>query len=352
MARYSRDFDEIASLGKGGYGQVFEVYHRLDGKRYAVKKIPLSRSRTQKLQTQEQLDHLLLELRTLARLDHPNILRYIGGWIEYSCDSRTALHDPAHVAGRRLLEAPPNSSSGAEFSIGNRCGSMAQIEFANEATPGQDVAVSETPRRSSDDSTSANYLSQGDDVPTVTIGGKDSAVLTLRIQMSVHPMTLSDFLVPPHPDSLLPRHCFHISSSLCLLLAILHGIDYLHSEGVVHRDMKPDNIFLNVRRSKTCAPGYVDVTTCKQCDNLQDDHVFINPRIGDFGLVTKISNCSGLPRADAAAVKAVGTEFYQPPRCNVVDEKVDVYALGVIAFELLWPLKTSELTVARPSHPK
>ncbi|TKA83188.1 hypothetical protein B0A55_00694 [Friedmanniomyces simplex] len=37
-SRYLRDFDELAVLGKGGYGIVYHVRNRLDGLQYAVKK--------------------------------------------------------------------------------------------------------------------------------------------------------------------------------------------------------------------------------------------------------------------------------------------------------------------------
>jgi serine/threonine protein kinase len=43
MSRYLREFSEIGMIGKGGYGKVYHVKHRLDGSDYAVKKIILSK---------------------------------------------------------------------------------------------------------------------------------------------------------------------------------------------------------------------------------------------------------------------------------------------------------------------
>jgi translation initiation factor 2-alpha kinase 3 len=41
--------------------------------------------------------------------------------------------------------------------------------------------------------------------------------------------------------------------------------------------------------------------------------------------------------------RAIGTEFYRPPcKAMSTDEKLDVFSLGVIAFELLWKFETSK----------
>jgi translation initiation factor 2-alpha kinase 3 len=80
-SRYTQDFEELGVLGKGGYGIVYQCRHKLDGVVYAVKKVPVSESRRQQIliRGQPEIDDLLSELRTLAQLDHPNIVRYFNG---------------------------------------------------------------------------------------------------------------------------------------------------------------------------------------------------------------------------------------------------------------------------------
>ena len=53
-------------------------------------------------------------------------------------------------------------------------------------------------------------------------------------------------------------HCFHIEPSIAIVLAMLDGIEYLHSEGIVHRDIKPGNIFIGKRDSPRSTRGTVD----------------------------------------------------------------------------------------------
>lgn len=198
----------------------------------------------------------------------------------------------------------------------------------------------------------------------------EDAVVILHIQMSLHPLSLSTYLSPlarPHEPH---RHCFHIIPSLQLLLSVLSGVEYLHSQGIVHRDLKPSNIFLS--ESTTPTPSCVNTKSCADCttSTLADSPPkvigphYIVPRIGDFGLVADIARTDGpLPAGTSDTnpnmtfrreYRPVGTEFYRPPRLPVrhlkhsvaladnssIDEKLDVFALGAILFELLYRFET------------
>lgn len=162
--------------------------------------------------------------------------------------------------------------------------------------------------------------------------------MTLHIQMSLHPFTLADFLLPTGAPEI-PRHCFHAGVSLRILLAVLDGVEYLHREGVVHRDLKPSNIFLTLGEENY--HGCVNLRACGRCPKNSEERktTYVQARIGDFGLVTSIA-CPDtvLPTASS---KGVGTEFYRPPlHFGLPTEKLDVFSLGVIAFELLYKFGT------------
>jgi serine/threonine protein kinase len=88
-----------------------------------------------------------------------------------------------------------------------------------------------------------------------------------------------------------------------------------HEKGIIHRDMKPENIFL-------CARGG------------GEDFV----KIVDFG-IAKMNDVSGAPGPKLTKTGMIfGTPEYMSPEqagAKHLDERVDIYALGVILFELL-----------------
>jgi serine/threonine protein kinase len=93
-----------------------------------------------------------------------------------------------------------------------------------------------------------------------------------------------------------------IAKDLCLAL------DYIHGLGLVHRDVKPANIFLG-----------------------EDGRVTLL----DFGLVCP---ARGIPGSYAAADSCVGTIEYAAPeqiRGEPVDARADIYSLGCVLHELV-----------------
>ncbi|KAL1634898.1 hypothetical protein SLS56_001979 [Neofusicoccum ribis] len=175
--------------------------------------------------------------------------------------------------------------------------------------------------------------------------------LALHIQMALYPMTLAEYLkVEPdyvraeldgtsHGETVY-RHCFHVKPSLQVLLAILDGVQYLHAHNMVHRDLKPANIFLSPCEQAYRHKSHVHIGVCKECAKAgQCKDLQLGVRIGDFGLVTELTHLENSQHHGPE--KAVGTEFYRPPvPAGQPTEKLDVFSLGVIAFELLWKFDT------------
>ncbi|KAF1956076.1 kinase-like protein [Byssothecium circinans] len=369
--RYARDYTEIEMVGKGGYGKVYKVKHKLDNSFYAVKRIIVSPAKIRTLtegNRAQEMENMLKEVRSLAQLDHVNIVRYFNAWLEY-CPSGDAVL-PGQFLNDERTDASTSSAYGASYGEPDQYSDMGIVFEDSDTGAGaeqpldvvNDLPLSEvgTKRRDrrtseatitsisslksrgsaiaqiihedeSDDDIeviprtfeeSSSFMSDSDMPNQLVSTRHNGSYLTLNIQMSLYEGNLSSFL---SSEKLGPTHCFHTCISLELLNSIIDGVEYLHSEGVVHRDLKPANVFLSLASSRRQPVSSVDLSTCRHCPSREC--LYVTPRIGDFGLVAVLG--------DSAASKPVGTEFYRPPSGGMVSEKLDVYALGVVAFELL-----------------
>ncbi|HEV3136477.1 MAG TPA: serine/threonine-protein kinase, partial [Pirellulales bacterium] len=111
------------------------------------------------------------------------------------------------------------------------------------------------------------------------------------------------------------------------LAALAQAVHYAHTQGVLHRDLKPGNVLL-VR--KTLAGETVP------SEGESSEGRDLEPRVTDFGLA-KLTETDG-PNTRTGAV--LGTPAYMAPeqaagRLNDVGPATDVYALGVMLYEML-----------------
>src|SRR5439155_8936626 len=108
-----------------------------------------------------------------------------------------------------------------------------------------------------------------------------------------------------------------LPEALQILDQMARGLDAAHGEGIVHRDVKPENTFL------VAMPG--EPPTVK---------------LVDFGLAKIAADVAGVDRRAERTQSgvAIGTPMYMSPeqmRGQGVDYRTDIYALGCVAYELL-----------------
>ncbi|XP_022100914.1 eukaryotic translation initiation factor 2-alpha kinase 1-like [Acanthaster planci] len=159
--------------------------------------------------------------------------------------------------------------------------------------------------------------------------------VNLYIQMQLCSHTLSDWLRDRNTKTEQVKDALELVNALDnmhIFEQMLSGIKYIHSQGLIHRDLKPKNIFLE-----------------ESSDDLQ-------VLIGDFGLakenfvVESVSQDSDPPNGVCADTYepvhhtvAVGTTTYASPeqlKGSKYDCKADMFSSGIILFEMFHPFST------------
>ena len=110
-----------------------------------------------------------------------------------------------------------------------------------------------------------------------------------------------------------PERAVHIISQ------VLRGLSAAHEKNILHRDMKPENVFLTTRNHTG-----------------KDEPDFV--KIMDFGISKVIAAHDSKVRLTATGT-VVGTPVYMAPEQAQadpnIDQRLDLYAVGVMLFELL-----------------
>ncbi|KFQ29222.1 Eukaryotic translation initiation factor 2-alpha kinase 4, partial [Merops nubicus] len=357
FSRYYNEFEELKLLGKGAFGAVIKVRNKLDGCYYAVKCIRVNPA-------SKQFRRIKGEVTLLSRLNHENIVRYYNAWIEKHKSPISTLSSEITEEKRMPTKAglfipateesddveadapPPVLTSSVEWSTSCERSSSNKFSGADQESSDDDdddgdgvFSHSFLPTTDSEseiifdneDENSNGHTPDEEGNERNGHGGEDRTPVTqtvhyLYIQMEYcEKSTLRDTI-----DQGL---CEDTSRLWRLFREILDGLAYIHEKGVIHRDLKPVNIFLD-----------------------SDDHV----KIGDFGLATdhpanavvskqeeNTSDSSALSDPSGNLTGMVGTALYVSPEVqgstkSTYNQKVDLFSLGIIFFEMSYhPMSTA-----------
>ncbi|NXC84588.1 E2AK1 kinase, partial [Cercotrichas coryphoeus] len=388
-SRYLNEFEEIARLGRGGYGKVYKVRNKLDGQFYAIKKIKIKKA------TRRDCMKVLREVKVLAGLQHPSIVGYHTAWMEqvqtvhpkgkYSSLCKSYLHlttselDHCHIqsveSGSSIIFADLTSqeqkscdstslknvrresvqnmdvrndftnSSSKECVKSDKCELSIELQEGfvnninslsagvdNHSTQGPHSSLDQGTRTESESSSENKSCSEGCSKNEVALCGEFEVEyhLMLHIQMQLCETSLWDWIADRNKrcnkrseDTSSPYHLVDVRWTMKIFQEVVEGVCYIHSMGVMHRDIKPRNIFLH-----------------------GSDH---QVKIGDFGLACKdllwddadqfqTERINGLTHTSG-----VGTCLYASPeqlQGSHYDFKSDMYSLGVILLELFQPFGT------------
>jgi serine/threonine-protein kinase len=224
---------------------------------------------------------------------------------------------PAAQAVENLIGRTLNHRYLIEDKIGE--GGFGAVFRGKQIATGREVALKILhPHNSSDQTIIARFKREAEacsklrDVHTVTTYDFDETedgILFLAMELlrgrSLHHLQKSDGALPA-------------ARVLSILDQVAQSLGEAHANGIVHRDMKPENVFIE---SRTGAGGAVE------------DHV----KVLDFGIAKMISGEKEV-QALTAVGQTLGTlEFMSPEqlRGQKLDGRSDIYALGMMSYEML-----------------
>ncbi|XP_011337588.1 eIF-2-alpha kinase GCN2 isoform X2 [Ooceraea biroi] len=361
QSRIQNEFEVLKWLGKGAFGDVLKVRNKLDGGIYAIKRIELNPKN-------KQLNKKITrEVKLLSRMNHENVVRYYNSWIESATLDDSARHsqftpittssDTTTTQNKQLdsdeIEkfAPPlrdvewnisyesvanvvdsdddNSDASTDSDSEEHCAFLMRTLLRIESS---DSIEFERDGISQKSAITSDISNETKDAETTSEDAPVKEIQFMYIQM--------EFCEKSTLRTAIDNNLYEDEERVWRLFReIVEGLAHIHQQGMIHRDLKPVNIFLD-----------------------SNDHV----KIGDFGLATTNILSTLVQTIDAdkesqcvekggsydveelgSLTGQVGTALYVAPELSakaakaIYNQKVDIYSLGIIFFEMTYkPLTT------------
>ncbi|KAI9606879.1 hypothetical protein H4Q26_006423 [Puccinia striiformis f. sp. tritici PST-130] len=283
---YQRFFKEVMKLGRGQKGSVFLCTHTLDGNPlgdYAIKKIAVG-------QSSQELIQVLNEVKFLESLRHNNITQYHHAWIEESQLSRFGPKVPVLY----IL-----------------------MNFANGGTLDDYISLRKGIKSTGTSSPNDHQTTQDDAIERNRMKDrfrKQQSNLHSRLSTWNYPSVSQD--KKGTDDRAV--HLFSFDEILNIFEDTCRGLGFLHSQGILHHDLKTENVLLHWA---------------------SEDAMIPTAMISDFG--SSISQSENWSRERTGRT---GTLDWVPPeslkkdpktgKLNEVTQKGDLWQLGLVLHSL------------------
>ncbi|HEU4409649.1 MAG TPA: serine/threonine-protein kinase [Polyangiaceae bacterium] len=289
---------------------------------------------------------------TLPPLDH------VSGWLCVSCrrvfpQGHGGEGERCPFDGGTLVAAQSYARAGADPMLGRTmasgrytilarlgAGAMGTVYRARQEGTGRDVALKILRRdRAFDSASKARFerearansaLVSAHTVTVYDFGQAEDGSLYLAMEL-LDGESLGDRL--RERKRLPPDQAVRITCDA------LRSLSEAHRKGIIHRDIKPDNLFL-ARRPSPDGKGLCDVCT-----------------VLDFG-IAKVREQEGIKAVETQAGMVFGTPRYMSPeqaQGRALDARSDLYSLGVILYQMLVgrpPFEEDEAVLVMARHIK
>ncbi len=249
----------------------------------------------------------------------------------------TAAHDP-HATRSFGFDDPPRSGVRYRKVRDHAKGGLGVVYVARDAELNREVALKEIQDRHADNPSSrARFLIEAEItgglehpgiVPVYGLGSYDDGRPFYAMRF-IRGDSLKESIAAFHADESLKAdpgaRTLELQKLLRRFLDVCNAIDYAHSRGVLHRDLKPDNVMVG-RYGETLV---VDWGLAKSVDRPEGDwpEASLSP-----------SSASG--SAETIPGSIIGTPAYMSPeqaeaRFDLLGPASDVYSLGATLYALL-----------------
>ena len=288
-ARYRTEYETLSTLGRGAFGTTYKVTNRIDSRVYALKSIQLSANINA---TERQ--RVLREAEVLSSLNSEHVVRYYAAWIEKADLAAAAGDDSCSWTEPSACSSDAGGDEGASFEC-----HLCRSEYQDWEVSFEQWGLLDSVLQPTCLCTDC-YLRSVPQVDASAIRIKRRLPECLFILMEYCELTLVDAMRTARGDE---------RALWSLFAQCVEGVAYLHAKGVVHRDLKPTNIFVH--------GGVV--------------------KIGDLGLATRRApdGPNDVALEAPSGSTDVGTFLYSSPEVATgrYSEKCDVYSLGVVCVE-------------------
>lgn len=380
QSRVDLEYEVIEELGHGGFGTVYKVRNRVDSRLYALKKVKLNPD------NETLNEKIMREVKLLSRLNHENVIRYYTAWNEIETkeyksrvDSSTTIDDSAIsskinqescILSQRTISSSDDEETDDVYHTSYLINDK-NIERIDAGETTANYVVFETSdNKDENDIVESMKKALGPRLSDAESSDEDSQdQITTRIktnrwlyiQMELGQGTLREAI-----DQGLPKQK---DRARRFFREILDGLCHIHRQGIIHRDLKPVNIFLDsMDRPKigdfglattnlfivtqSGGPGVPTATAIKPNRmSLEKLRLLASPEQGDSPGDGPNKSGEMLKYIHHNQTDNIGTPLYMSPELSATNErtrfakviyshKVDVYSLGIIYFEMLYPFKT------------
>ena len=317
------DYRILGETGRGGMGIVYEAVQESLGRRVAVKVLA-----RQALLDEKHLKRFRREAKTAAGLHHTNIVPVFGvgeqdGYHYYVMQFIRGVGLDEVLAEFKQGAVSKASQKGRVRQVSSVVRALRDGAFRQPRKPGSSSDLSEwssNVQRNANPS-EATTPPDLDELPirptsidewlAPTQRGSSPTIATTQFDQGTGadvetPNELAGALVHTHPDcNALPLRAGYWHGVARIGIQVADALHYAHSQGILHRDIKPGNLLLD-------ANGVVWVA--------------------DFGLAKALEHDDVSQTGDV-----VGTLRYMAPEqfATNADQRSDIYSLGLTLYEAL-----------------